>query len=204
MAHTLYQMQDSGNCYKLRLVMAQLGIPFELADRDILKGETRTDEFLKINPNGKVPALRLEDGRVIAESNAALWYLAQGSALVPQDDFEEARALQWMFFEQYSHEPYIAVLRYWYHVARRPEDIADREQDLRARGYQALDVMERHLANHDFFAGGAYSIADIALYAYTHKAHQGLFDLSGYTQVTGWLDRVAAQPGHVDMDWRPQ
>jgi glutathione S-transferase len=203
MAYTLYQMQDSGNCYKLRLAMAQLGVEFAIEDIDMLGGETRSQRYLAINPNGKVPVLKLEDGRVITESNAALWYLARGSALMPADDFDQAKALQWMFFEQYSHEPYIAVLRYWHHVVQRPEDIADREADLRARGYQALGAMDQHFARHDVFAGGAYSIADIALYAYTHVAHQGLFDLSDYGNVRAWLERVAGQAGHVDIAWRP-
>ncbi len=203
MTHRLYQLQDSGNCYKLRLAMAQLGIAFEVHDVDMLAGETRSNWFLALNPNGKLPTLQLDDGRIIAESNAALWYLAQGSALVPGDTFGQAKALQWMFFEQYSHEPYIAVLRYWHHIARRPQDIADREPDLRARGEQALAVMDGHLAGLDFFAGGAYGIADIALYAYTHVAHHGLFDLTGFPQVAAWLTRVRDQPGHVTMDWRP-
>jgi glutathione S-transferase len=202
--HTLYSMQDSGNCYKLRLAMAQLGVAFRIHEIDILEGESRTPEFLAVNPNGKVPTLVLEDGRPIAESNACLWYLADGTPLLPGDPYERARALQWMFFEQYSHEPYIAVARFWLSLkpggreAKRAE-IAGWHQ----RGHQALAVMEAHLRGADYFAGTAYSIADIALYAYTHKAHEGDFDLAPYPRTRAWLGRVAGEPGHVTMEWTP-
>lgn len=203
--HTLYSMQNSGNCYKLRLAMAQLAVPFRLSDIDILASESRTPEFLAINPNGRVPTLVLDDGRALPESNAALWYLAEGSDLLPEDRFARARALQWMFFEQYSHEPYIAVARFWLHIkpGGAQEKTAADFAFWTDRGNQALAVMETHLAENDFFAGGTYSIADIALYAYTHVADEGGFDLAPYPNLRGWLERVRAWPGHVPIDWRP-
>jgi len=202
--HTLYNMQNSGNCYKLRLAMAQLSVPFKLIDIDILKGESRTPEFLARNPNGRVPLLMLQNGRYLPESNAGLFYLAEGSDLLPAERFEKAETLQWMFFEQYSHEPYIAVARFWLSV--KPGGRAEKAAQLPEwldRGNQALGVMDRHLAEADFFAAGRYTIADIALYAYTHVAHEGDFDLAPYPNVRAWLDRVAGQPGHVTIDWRP-
>ena len=202
--HTLYQMQDSGNCYKLRLCMAQLGVAYRIRDIDILKGESRTDAFLAMNPNGRVPLLALEDGRYLPESNAAMFYLAEGTPLLPGDRFARAQALQWMFFEQYSHEPYIAVMRFWRVIA--PDGEARKGHmfdEWTQRGYAALDVMERHLSGTPFFAGGTYSIADIALYAYTHMAGDGGFDLSSYPATRDWLERVRAQDGHVAIDFRP-
>ncbi len=202
--HTLYSMQDSGNCYKLRLTMTQLDIPYRLEDIDILKGESRTPEFLEKNANGKVPTLELDDGRFITESNAAMFYLAEGTALLPDDRFARAEALQWMFFEQYSHEPYVAVARFWRKIIPGGEtDKAEMFPEWLEKGYAAFDVMEGHLASDDFFAGGAYSIADIALYAYTHMADDGGFDLTNYPGINAWLNRVADQPGHVDMAFRP-
>lgn len=203
--HTLYSMQGSGNCYKLRLAMAHLGVPFELVDVDILKGESRTPEFLAINPNGRVPTLKLDDGRVLAESNAALWYLAEGSDLASDDRFTRAQMLQWMFFEQYSHEPYIAVARFWLHIKPGGRDEKS-DADIAGwmeRGNQALDVMETHLSSNDYFAGERFSVADIALYAYTHMAGDGGFDLAPYPGICAWLDRVFRQPGHVTLNWRP-
>jgi len=202
--YTLYSMQDSGNCYKLRLAMAQLDVRFQIRDVDILKGESRSIDFLKINPNGKVPTLVLPDGRPITESDAALFYLAEGSKLLPEGRFARAEVLQWMFFEQYSHEPYIAVARYWLTIA--PDGRETKKEcfkEWNERGHHALRVMERQLNDKDFFAGGRYSIADIALYAYTHMADEGDFDLSGYPAINRWLERVRSQPGHVDIHWRP-
>ena len=202
--HTLYSMQNSGNCYKLRLAMAQLEIPFRIHDVDILKGESRTPEFLALNPNGKVPALRLDSGQLLAESNAILFFLAEGTDLMPDDRFCRAEMLQWMFFEQYSHEPYIAVARFWLKLMKGGRELKrDMLDDWWERGYQALGVMERHLETHDFIAARRYSIADIALYAYTHVAEDGEFDLSDFPAILAWMDRVRAQPGHVAMDWRP-
>lgn len=200
----LYQMQDSGNCYKVRLAAHQLGLKLELADVDILKGESRTGAFLKRNPNGRVPTLELDDGRTLPESNAILFWLAEGTPLLPGDRFARAQALQWMFFEQYSHEPYIAVARFWHSI--KPggrEEKAAMFPEWHRRGHDALAVMEQHLSTHDWFAGGAYSVADIALYAYTHVAHEGGFDLAPYAAVNAWLARVQSQRLHVPMSWRP-
>jgi glutathione S-transferase len=200
----LHQMQDSGNCYKLRLLMAQLAIPFRIVDVDVLSGETRTAEFLAKNPNGRVPLLQLDDGSFLPESNAALFYVADGTSYLPNTRLGRARVLQWLFFEQYSHEPYIAVARYWWSI--KPggrEQKQDRFPEWHERGYQALAVMERHLASGPFFVDGRYSIADIALYAYTHMAAEGGFDLAGYANVRAWLARVAALKGHVPLGWRP-
>ena len=194
----LYDYFESGNTYKVRLLLHHLGIPFERVELDILKGETRTAEFLARNPNGRVPLVELEDGRTLAESNAILYYFAEGTDYLPNDRLARAQALQWMFFEQYSHEPYIAVVRFWC-FSGQAEKMKDEIPAKMERGYQALDVMEKHLAERDFFAGGAYSIADIALYAYTHVAEEGRFDLGRYPAVRAWLERVAAQPGHVPI-----
>jgi glutathione S-transferase len=194
----LYDYFDSGNGYKVRLALAQLTIPYRLIAVDIDKGETRTPEFLAMNPNGRIPLLALENGAYLAESNAILCYLAEGTELMPGDALARAQILQWLFFEQYSHEPNIATARYWLrhgllNPAREPAFAQKR-----LAGYAALAVMENHLATRDFFVG-AYSIADIALYAYTHVAAQGEFDLVRFPSVTAWLDRVKAQPGHVAM-----
>ena len=172
------------------------------AEIDFRKGESRTPEFLAINANGKVPTLVLEDGRAITESNAALFYLAEGAPCLSDDRYDRAQALQWMFFEQYSHEPYIAVARLWLHL--KPggrEEKADMIAGWHERGYQAFDVMEQQLGSNDYFAGGAYLIADIALYANTQMASDADFDLANYPKVRAWLDRVAGQPGYVGLDW---
>jgi glutathione S-transferase len=198
----LYDSLPSGNGYKVRLLLSQLGIPFELVEKDILRGETRTPEFLAKNPNGRIPLLELDDGRTLAESGAILVYFAEATPFLSRDRFERAKTLQWMFFEQYSHEPYVAVARFWIHSLGKAEEWADRIREKHERGYQALGVMDRHLAGREWFAGGAYSIADIALYAYTHVAHEGHFDLRPFENVRAWLDRVAAQPGHVTIDRR--
>jgi glutathione S-transferase len=197
----LYDFLESGNGYKCRLLLSQLGRPFELILKDILKGETRTAEFLAINPNGRIPVLVLEDGRRLAESGAILVYLAEGTPFLSDDVYERAQALQWLFFEQYNHEPAIAVARFWRHFLT--DEVAGDAYMERAlsekmeKGNQALDVMERHLGTHAFFVGERYSIADIALYAYTHVADEGGFDLGAYPNIRAWLDRVAEQPGHV-------
>jgi glutathione S-transferase len=194
---TLYDYLPSGNGYKVRLLLSQLGIPFRLIEKDILKGETRTPEFLAINPDGRIPAIVFEDGRRLAQSDAILFYFAEGTPLLPADRFARAEALQWMFFEQYSHEPQIAVARFWVHSLGKRKDWVDRLQEKWQKGYQALDAMERHLDGRKFFVGERYSIADIALYAYTHVAEEGDFDLGRYPHIRAWLDRVADQPGHV-------
>ncbi len=189
----------SGNCYKLKLVCAQLGIDHDWHEVDILKGESRTDAYLRMNPNGKVPVLALPDGRHLPESNAILWYLASESALAGTDRYAQANILSWMCFEQYSHEPFIATSRFIVRYLGNPED---QQQSLAAKrkgGYKALDVMEDHLGENDFFANQSYSIADIALFAYTHVADEGGFDLSTYPNVNAWLERVRGTDGFVSM-----
>jgi glutathione S-transferase len=198
----LHQMQMSGNCYKIRLAARQLGIPIVLNDYPLHGGKTRTPEFLAKNPNGRVPLLELDDGRHLPESGAILFYLTQGTALQPADNWGKAQALQWMFFEQYSHEPYVAVARFWLSYATK--EALEKKRALvpewHERGHAALSVMETHLTHNDWFAGGVYSLADIALYGYTHCADEGGFDLSRYKAVAVWLKRVAAQPQHVPLD----
>lgn len=190
----------SGNCYKIKLLMHLLGIEHEWVHVDIMQGESRTAEFLAMNPNGKVPVIRLPDGRYLFESNAILNYLAGGTKYLPADRYARAQVLQWQFFEQYSHEPFIATSRYIIRYLGRPPEQEQRLRDKSAPGYRALDVMEQHLSSRPFFVADRYTVADISLYAYTHVAHEGGFDLSKYTAVRNWLGRVAAQPDHVEMD----
>jgi glutathione S-transferase len=194
----LYDSLESGNGYKVRLLLHQLGRPFERLELDLRCGATRTPEFLAKNPNGRIPLLELEDGTCLAESDAILWYLAEGTRYLPEGRLARAQALQWMFFEQYSHEPYIAVLRHWTHRGWLAEK-AVQVPEKRERGEQALAVMEGHLRRRPWFVGDAYSIADVALYAYTHVADEGGFDLAGYPAVRAWLARVGAEPGHVPI-----
>ena len=194
----LYDYLESGNGYKVRLLLTQLGVGFERIELDILKGETRTPEFLRRNPNGRIPCLELEDGTHLWESNAIAFYLAEGSDFLPSGRLERAQVLQWMFFEQYSHEPYIATVRFWHHagmIDAKRDQLAERME----RGYAALAVMEGHLRGRSFFVAERYSIADIALYAYTHVAHEGGYDLSGFPSLVAWLARVRAQPRHVPI-----
>jgi glutathione S-transferase len=200
----LHQMHMSGNCYKVRLASRQLGIPLTLKDYGLHDGSTRTPEFLKLNPNGRVPLLEFEDGRLLPESGAILFHLSEGSRLQPQSAWDRAQMLQWMFFEQYSHEPYIAVARFWLGFAK-PEDLEKKRHlvpEWHTKGNAALAVMETHLKKHDWFAGTTYSIADIALYGYTHSAAEGGFQLADFPAVSAWLSRVAAQPGYVPLGVR--
>jgi glutathione S-transferase len=194
---TLYDSAISGNAYKVRLLLSHLGLAFRRIEKNVDDGSTRTPEFLAINRIGKVPAIVLEDGTPLAESDAILYYFAEGTAFWPAQKLERAQVLQWMFFEQYSHEPTIAVVRHWVaHLGKT----ASTEPLLPAKtagGYRALDVMEQHLAKNDYFVAGRYTIADIALYAYTHVAHEGGFDLSRYPAIQAWLKRIADQPGHI-------
>jgi glutathione S-transferase len=199
----LYDFLPSGNGYKVRLLLRQLGLPFELVELDIAKGETRTPAFLAKNPNGRIPTLELDDGTCLAESGAILCYLAEGTRFWPADRLERARTLQWLFFEQYSHEPYIAVVRFWRHVGRLTPRQESELPGRVAGGYRALEVMERHLTGRSFFVADRYGLADIALYAYTHVANEGGFDLGPYPAIGAWLKRVAAEPGHVPIAWRP-
>jgi glutathione S-transferase len=197
----LHDNLSSGNGYKVRLLLAQLGIPFERVEYDIDKGETRTPEFLeKINSNGRVPVLEIEDGKFLSESNAILFYLAVGTPYLPDERFARASVLSWMFFEQYSHEPNIATPRFWItHHLEMTDERRTALETKRKLGYDAIGVMERQLSSSAFFVGDSYSIADIALYAYTHVADEGGFDLAPYPAVRAWLDHVAAQPGHVPI-----
>jgi glutathione S-transferase len=194
---TLYDSAISGNAYKVRLLLSQLGLAFKRIEMNVDDGSTRAPDFLKVNRNGKVPAIQLEDGTCLAESDAILYYFAEGTAYWPADKLDRARVLQWMFFEQYSHEPTIAVVRHWVaHLGKTPDSEPLLPVKI-AGGYRALDVMEDHLGCHDFFVAGRYTIADIALYAYTHVAHEGGFDLGRYPKIRAWLERIAAQPGHI-------
>ncbi len=204
MVHALYSMIDSGNCYKPRLLMAKLGMPFRHVVMHAFDGSTRSAEFLAKNPNGKVPLLELEDGRILAESNAILLFLAEGTRFLPEDRYQRALVFQWLFFEQYSHEPYVAVRRSLIkHRERAQLATPERLAGLLEGGNKALGVMEAALEGRKFIAGEAMSVADIALYAYTHDAEAAGFDLARFPNVSGWLGRVAADPGHVPLEWVP-
>ncbi len=196
---TLYGFSPSGNCHKVRLLLEQLGRPYHWIETDSSRGATRTPEFLALNPNGKVPLLVADDGRTLAESNAMLCWLAEGTEFLPGDAWQRAQALSWMFFEQYSHEPHVAVARFirgWTPAGSpRRADLPK----LRERGHQALAVMERHLLGASWFTGPRYGIADIALFAYTDVAGEGGFDLAPYPALRDWLARVRATPGFVAM-----
>jgi glutathione S-transferase len=195
----LYDFLPSGNSYKVRLLLSQLAIPYERIAVDILKGETRTPAFLAKNPNGRIPLLEIAPQLYLSESNAIMVYLAKDSALLPRDPWHYAQVLQWLFFEQYSHEPYIATSRYWIALLDKEREYRDALAEKRAPGQAALRIMNQHLAHHDFFVAGRYSIADIGLYAYTHVAPEGGFDLSAYPNILAWLDRVASQPAYIDI-----
>jgi glutathione S-transferase len=198
----LHDYLPSGNGYKVRLLLTQLGVPFERIEYDIARGETRTPEFIEnVNANGRVPVLETEESELLPESNAILFYLAEGTPFLPDDRLGKTRVLQWMFFEQYSHEPNIAVARAWLHVFDL-QMTEERRSALEARqklGYDALGVMEKHLESNDYFVGGRYSVADIALYAYTHVANEGGFDLAGFPAVLSWLGRISSQPGCIPI-----
>lgn len=195
----LYDFLPSGNCYKVRLLLSQLCIPFERVDVDILKGETRNTEFLSKNPNGRVPVLETESGELLAESNAILFYLSQRTEFLPSDHLLRSQILQWLFFEQYSHEPYIATSRYWISLLGKAEEYRSSIEQKRQPGYAALVVMETHLTSHSFFVGGHYTIADIGLFAYTHVAHEGGFNLTLFPAIQAWLERVKAQSRHITI-----
>ncbi|MBX7146191.1 MAG: glutathione S-transferase family protein [Alphaproteobacteria bacterium] len=193
---TLYDSAISGNCYKIRLLLTQLAKKFKRIEMDIFKGGTRTTEFLSKNVNGKVPAVELEDGNILAESNAIIWYFAENTPFLPEGKLNRARILQWMFFEQYSHEPYVAVARFVKHLQPDSPRLAELP-NLHKKGYAALDVMEKHLSTNDFFVANCYTISDIALYAYTHVAHEGGFDFTSYPAIRAWFDRIKNQPNHI-------
>jgi glutathione S-transferase len=193
----LYESQVSGNCYKVRLLFAHLGIAYEREELSVIDRSNRAETIGHLNPGLRVPTVVLDDDRALAESDAILWYFADGTQYVPEDPFERAQVLQWMFFEQYSHEPYIAVARFW-RIAGIEPPAAEIEAKHRG-GEAALAAMERHLTSNEFFVGGRYSIADIALYAYTHVAPEGGFELEPYPAIREWLVRVLAQPGHIGI-----
>jgi glutathione S-transferase len=199
----LHEDLISGNCYKIRLVAAHVGLPLERRQYDILKGETRTPEFLEsVNANGRIPVLQAGD-RFLPESGAACWYLAEGSSLIPQDRFDRADMLRWMFFEQYNHEPNVATLRFWLAYVGEARLSAEQKAQLPSRrkaGEAALTLMDEHLRTRDFFVGDGLTLADVALYAYSHVAGEGGFDLSRWPAVQGWCARVAAVPGHVAIE----
>lgn len=200
---TLHDDPISGNGYKVRLMLAFLERPYTYVAYDILKHETRTPRFLKINPNGRIPVLMLEDGTVLPESNAILFYLADGTPWIPGDPLARAQMLSWMFFEQYSHEPNIATLRFWTHLPElSPAQIAQ-QPGKRDAGKAALKLMDSHLSVQGWFVGGRPSIADIALFAYTHVADEGGFRLDDYPSVMAWIDRMQSLPGFVPMSHRP-
>ena len=193
----LYDSGASGNCYKVRLLLAHLGLDYERRELDVVDRSNRAEVLGDLNPGLRVPTLVLDDGRALGESGAILNYLAEGTEFIPEGLYDRAKMLQWMFFEQYSHEPYVAVPRFWLTkgIEVDPETLAERQRV----GYLAFDAMESHLAGHDYLAAERYTLADIALYAYTHVAHEGGFDLSSYPGIAAWLERVASQPGHVPM-----
>ncbi|HEX3487461.1 MAG TPA: glutathione S-transferase family protein [Micropepsaceae bacterium] len=197
----LHNMQISGNCYKVRLAAKQCGFPVRLIEYPLAARRTREPEFLAKNPIGRVPLLELDDGRCLAESGAILCYIAEGTALIPAEPWQRAKMLEWMFFEQYEHEPYVAVARRW--LAYEPKEALETKRALvpewHAKGNAALRVMETRLATHNWLAGDSYSLADIALYGYTHVAHEGGFDLSLYPGIGAWLKRVAAMPNHIPL-----
>ena len=195
----IYGDHRSGNCYKLELLCALLDLNYEWQSVDIMRGETRTLDFLARNPNAKVPLLELSDGRCLAESNAILLFLAEGSRLVPTESFNRARMFQWLFFEQYSHEPYIAVARFIALYLGLPQERQAEYQSKQAGGYKALDVMETQLQDSPYMVADGPSLADIALYAYTHVAADGGFELTGYPAITAWLRRIESLPGYRPM-----
>ena len=202
--YKLYSMQRSGNSYKVRLALALLNVPYEAIEVDILRGESRTPDFLTKNPSGQVPLLEVGDDRYLAESNAILWYVAVGTPLAPENRIDRAEALQWMFFEQHALEPNIGAAYFWLSLVKGGRDLQTHAlEDCMERGYGALQVMENHLKTNAYFAARQLTVADIALYGYTHLADRCDFDLSTFPAIRDWLKRVEAAPGFVAMDWRP-
>jgi glutathione S-transferase len=196
----LYNSQISGNCYKVRLLLAHLGIAFEREELDVVDRSNRPDVLGGKNPALRVPTIVLDDGRAIGESGAILWYFGEGTRFVPGDRYERAQVLQWMFFEQYDHEPAIAVVRFLVAFAKTADEFPELVEQRTQQGYRALDAMERHLAGRDWLVGEGMTLADIALYGYTHVAEEGKFSLERYPAIRAWLARVASQPGHVPID----
>ena len=196
----LYDNAVSGNCYKVRLLLAHLGLPYERVDVDVVDRSNRKAVLGELNPALRVPTLVLDDGAPLAESNAILWYLGEGTTFVPDDRYLRAQVLQWMFFEQYEHEPGVAVARFLLHYTDDPARHADRIAERQRAGVRALAAMEGHLARNDYFVGDGLTIADLSLYAYTHVADEAGIDLADHPAIGRWLARVAAQPGHVPID----
>ena len=196
----LYDFLPSGNGYKIRLLLTQMGVPFERIDINILEGESRTSEFLSKSPNGKIPVLEIESDKYLAESNAILIHLAEGTEFLPYDRFLRAQVFQWLFFEQYSHEPFIATSRFWISILKKEKEYQEELKLKQQKGYAALRVMENHLQSRSFFVGERYTIADIALFAYTHVANEGGFDLSEFPLIRTWLERVKAEPRHISIN----
>jgi glutathione S-transferase len=195
----LYDYLPSGNGYKVRLLLTQLNIAFQRIELNILKGETRTSDFLSKNPNGRIPVLEIQSGYFLVESNAILFYLSEGTAFLPTNRFLRAQVLQWLFFEQYSHEPNIATSRFWISILGKADEYREALEQKRQAGYAALAVMEKHLTSHSFFVDQRYTIADIGLYAYTHVAHEGGFDLTKFPAIQAWLERVKSQPRYINI-----
>ena len=196
----VYGDSRSGNCYKIQLLCAEMGIEYDWEEVDILVGDTRTPKFLAMNANGKIPLLALPDGRYLPESNAILFYLADGSDFFAGDAYARAEILQWMFFEQYSHEPNIATSRFIIKYLGNPPDKKSSLEEKQAGGYKALEIMERQLLRHPFIAGEHYNIADIALFAYTHVADEGGISLEDYAAIRAWIERIAGRPNYVPMN----
>jgi glutathione S-transferase len=196
----LYDSPVSGNCYKVRLLLAHLGLPYERRTMDVVDRSNRADVLRGLNPSLRVPTLVLEDGRPLAESNAILWYFGDGTRFVPADPYERAQVLQWMFFEQYDHEPAIAVARFWLSYSGRPDEFADRLPERQAAGRRVLAAMDGHLDGRSYLVGDDFTIADMSLYAYTHVAPEAGIELEPCTSVRAWLKRVASEPGHVPID----
>jgi glutathione S-transferase len=196
----LYDSPVSGNCYKVRLLLAHLGIPYERRTMDVVDRSNRPEVLGGLNPSLRVPTLVLDDGRSLGESGAILWYFGEGTRFVPADPYERAQVLQWMFFEQYDLEPAIAVVRFWVAYSGRPEEFADRIPERMTAGRRVLSALDQHLEGRSYAVGDSISLADIALYGYTHVAEKGGFELEPYPAVRAWLDRVASEPGHVPID----
>jgi glutathione S-transferase len=197
----LYNSAVSGNCYKVRLLLAHLGIAYETRELSVVDRSNRREVLGDLNPSLRVPTLVLDDGRPLGESNAILWYFGDGTRFVPQDAYQRAQVLQWMFFEQYEVEPSLAVVRFWLAYSGTPESLSStRRDELVQSGNRALAALERNLETREWLVGDEMTIADISLYAYTHVAHEGGFDLAPYTTLRAWFDRVAAEPGHVPIN----
>jgi glutathione S-transferase len=198
--YTLYDYLPSGNGYKVRLTLKHLGLPYEFVELDILKGASRTPEFLTRNPIGRIPTLRLPDGAYLGESHAIIWYLAESSVLLPAARVDRARVLSWLCFEQYELEPNVATVRFWLHAQHKKEsELGEKLTEKRDKGYRALGVLDQGLKGGSFLVGSRFSLADISLYAYTHVAGEGGFDLSRFPNITSWLKRVATLPNHAPI-----